>query len=227
MPIEKKINENFFKKWSLEMAYVLGFFAADGCMMKNKRGAHFIEFQITDKDILLKIRKCLGSNHKISIREEKDNCKTRYRLQIGSKIIFSDLSKLGFTPRKSNTIKFPSIPDRYFSHFARGYFDGDGNVYANTYKRAVRGGKLSITLLSGFTCGNREFLGKLHLKLRNTAHISGGTLYKSKSGVFRLYFSVKDSGKMYRFMYNDVGNLCLLRKKVVFENYFTKRRLTI
>ena len=94
------------------MAYVLGFFAADGCMMKNKRGAHFVEFQITDKDILLKIRKCLGSDHKISIREEKDNCKTRYRLQIGSKIIFSDLSNFGFTPRKSNTIKFPSVPDK-------------------------------------------------------------------------------------------------------------------
>jgi intein-encoded DNA endonuclease-like protein len=225
MPIAKKINENFFKKWSPVMAYVLGFFAADGCMMKNRRGAHFIEFQITDKDILLKIRKCIGSNHKISIREEKDNYKTRYRLQIGSKTIFSDLLKLGFTPRKSNTIKFPSVPDEYLSHFVRGYFDGDGNVYANTYKRADRGGRLSVTLLSGFTCGSRSFLKKMHLKLKNLACVSGGTLYRSNSGVYRLYFSVKDSSKMYGFIYNNAGNLFLSRKKKVFEKYFKKRLL--
>ena len=50
------------------MAYVLGFFAADGNMIKNKRGAHFIEFQITDKNLLEKIRELLGSNQKIAIR---------------------------------------------------------------------------------------------------------------------------------------------------------------
>jgi len=223
MPIEKKINENFFKKWTPEMAYVLGFFAADGCMLKNKRGAHFIEFQITDKDLLIKIQKLLGSNHKISTREKKENCKTRYRLQIGSKIIFSDLLGLGLTPRKSNTIKFPNIPNEYFSHFTRGYFDGDGNVYANTYKRADRRGKSSITLLSGFTCGSKSFLEKMHLKLKNMTIVSGGTLYKSKSGVHRLYFSVKDSGKMYEFMYNDADDLFLSRKKKVFEGYFVDK----
>ncbi len=66
------------------MAYVLGFFAADGTMIKNKRGAHFIEFDITDKEILLKIRKTLGSNHKISVRDRRyarnNRLKLGYRL---------------------------------------------------------------------------------------------------------------------------------------------------
>jgi hypothetical protein len=48
MSIYRAKNENFFKKWSPEMAYVLGFFTADGNMLKNKRGAHFIEFNTTD-----------------------------------------------------------------------------------------------------------------------------------------------------------------------------------
>jgi hypothetical protein len=52
MPIFKTKNENFFKNWTPEMAYVLGFFTADGSMIRNKRGAHFIEFQITDKNLL-------------------------------------------------------------------------------------------------------------------------------------------------------------------------------
>ena len=75
MPILKTKNENFFKKWSPEIAYVLGFFAADGNMTKNKRGAHFIEFQITDQDLLIKIKKLLGSNHKIGIRKKLSNGK--------------------------------------------------------------------------------------------------------------------------------------------------------
>jgi len=57
MPIFRTKNEDFFKKWSPEMAYVLGFFAADGNMLKNRRGAHFMEFTSTDKDIIVKIRK--------------------------------------------------------------------------------------------------------------------------------------------------------------------------
>src|SRR3989344_4542443 len=128
MPVNKTLNQDFFKKWSSEMAYVLGFFAADGNMIKNKRGAHFIEFQITDRDILNQIKNLLGSNHKISIRDRNKKWKKSYRLQLGSKEIFNDLIKLGMVPRKSNILKFPKIPDVYLADFVRGYFDGDGHV---------------------------------------------------------------------------------------------------
>lgn len=64
------------------MAYILGFFCADGSMSKNKRGARFIEFQITDKDLLEKTRTVVGSDHKITIRRRNNNKhKTAYRLQ--------------------------------------------------------------------------------------------------------------------------------------------------
>lgn len=64
------------------MAYILGFFCADGSMIRNKRGAHFIDFQITDGDLLFKIRKAFGSNHKIGTRKKKTLMKagfTNYR----------------------------------------------------------------------------------------------------------------------------------------------------
>jgi len=71
------------------MAYVLGFFAADGSMVKNKRGAHFIDFHINDGELLDKIRLTLDSNHKISIQDGRNkNWKSCYRLQIGSKEIY-------------------------------------------------------------------------------------------------------------------------------------------
>lgn len=200
------------------MAYVLGFFTADGCMIKNKRGAHFIEFHIADRNILIKIRKALNSNHKISVRNRNIKWKTIYRLQIGSKEMFEDLILLGMTPNKSNTLKFPEVPKICFHHFVRGYFDGDGNVYAGNYKRKDRNNKISTTLLSGFTSGSREFLEKLHDRLKEVALVKGGTLH-GRSGAYRLYYSVNDSCKLYKLMYNTEGSLFLDRKKKVFEGY--------
>ena len=72
MPVFKDKNEDFFKKWSSEMAYVLGFFCADGSMITNKRGSHYLEYYITDKDLIFKIKKALGSNHKISEKQREN-----------------------------------------------------------------------------------------------------------------------------------------------------------
>lgn len=130
MPIFKTKNENFFKIWSHKMAYVLGFFAADGSMYLTRRGTHFIEFQITDGALLHAIRDAFGSDHKIAIKKRKEGHKTLYRLQIGSKAIFDDLRKLGFTQAKSKVARLPKIPEGYFPDFLRGYFDGDGNVWS-------------------------------------------------------------------------------------------------
>ena len=79
------------------MAYVLGFFAADGYMTVNKRGGQFWCIQITDKKLLESIKKVIGSEHKISIRlPSKAHEKTIYRIQIGSMEMCNDLRMLGF-----------------------------------------------------------------------------------------------------------------------------------
>ena len=201
------------------MAYVLGFFTADGSMTKNKRGAHFIEFQITDQDLLIKIRELFGSNHKISIRKNRSNkWKTVYRLQIGSKEIFNDLLEFGLFPHKAQRIKLPDIPKEYFSHFVRGYFDGDGHVCICQYARKERNNKKTRVIISGFTSSTKEFLRDLHTRLRQYASIFGGSLFYSKG--YRLSFSIKDSLALYKFLYkgND-GKLYLNRKKIIFEKY--------
>ena len=223
MPIFKKKNEDFFKKWSPEMAYILGFFTADGSMIKNKRGAHFIEFQITDRDLLIKIREALGSNHKITARKRNKRWKTSYRLQVGSKEIFRDLIKLGITPNKSKSIGLPQVKPHYFSHFARGYFDGDGNVPISKYVSAETTAKKYTTILSGFVSGSKKFLKKLHIELKKLSNINGGILYFHDKG-YRLSFSVKDSLALYHFLYKDTKNdLFLLRKRKKFEKYFKIR----
>ena len=218
MPIFKTKNENLFKKWTPEMAYVLGFFAADGNLTLGKRGNHYIEFTSCDKDIIEKIRAILGSDHKISERKsKKENHKNSFRIQIGSKIMFCDLSKLGFTPNKSKKLVYPEIPQQCFQHFVRGYFDAHGHVTTGIYKKKDRINKNRL-IFSGFTSGTKKFLEQLKRNLTKYHIVRGGTLYYSRG--YRLNFSISDSLGLYKFLYKSLdNNLYLIRKRKVFEKY--------
>jgi hypothetical protein len=218
MPIYKKVNKDFFKKWTPQMAYVLGFFAADGTMIRNNRGAHFIEFNITDKETLLKIRKTMGSNHKISVRNRRNAINMRlklgYRLQIGSKEIFNNLSYLGFTPNKSKNLKLPKIPEKFIGDFVRGYFDGDGCVYFKKHKFKDRK-KEKWVFATSFTCGSVIFLRSLHKLL--SSYLSGGFITAKKGG-WGLVFSHRDSLALFKLMYNtNYRSLYLTRKYKLFK----------
>lgn len=194
------------------MAYVLGYFAADGSMIKNKRGGYYVEFTTTDRVIFQKICKAVGSNHKISKRPRNDiEWKQQYRLQFGSRSWFSDLGALGFTPNKSKSLTFPEIPGRFIPDFIRGYFDGDGCVYFRKLKYADRVRKRWI-LQTLFTSGSQQFLSSLHACLRNRG-IAKGVVKKKLRG-FELAFSHRDSLALYQLMYNTVSatDLCLPRK---------------
>jgi hypothetical protein len=220
MPIAKTKNENFFKTWTPEMAYVLGFFAADGSMNRNKRGGCYIEFQITDGDLLKKIRALLQSDNVISVRKRAANWQPIHRLQIGSRVIFGDLARLGFVQNKTAVLSLPSIPEDFFSHFVRGYFDGDGNVWSGIIHKLDRPHP-SRALAICFTSGSEGFLQSLKDELRIFANTTGGSLCYSRA--FRLRYASEDSLKLYRFMYYDSGGLYLPRKKEVFDSFVKNR----
>ena len=195
------------------MAYVLGFFAADGTMVANKRGAHFIEFHSTDKQLLFIVKKLFGSNHKISTRDKHNpKWKIGYRLQIGSNEMFGDLVSLGFTPNKSLTIEFPKVPRRLLGDFIRGYFDGDGCVYFKKHRAKDRK-RLRRVFSSRFTSGSKKFLQSLQIQL----NFDGGFISQKKGG-YELVFSHKNSLDLYRLMYhNDCHGLYLNRKYKLFR----------
>ncbi len=220
VPILKKVNKNFFKKWSPDMAYVLGFFAADGYITVNKRGGQFWCIQITDKELLENIRRAIKSEHKISVRlPNKPNNNISYRIQIGSIEMCDDLRKIGFSDKKTKNLAVPNVPLNFFSHFVRGYFDGDGNIWQGEIHkgRKTRHRVLKLALTS---C-SYGFLEELHNKLILFG-IQGGCIYKSKKKQFsRLQYSTINALKLYDFMYNVLGTskLFLTRKKDVFERY--------
>jgi intein-encoded DNA endonuclease-like protein len=226
VPIYKKVNKNFFKKWTSDMAYVLGFFAADGYITVNKRGGQFWCIQITDKELLESIKKVISAEHKISVRlPKKANESIIYRLQIGSIEMCNDLRELGFSERKTKSLAIPNVPEKYFSAFVRGYFDGDGNVWSGTIHKSRKTRTLVIQTV--FTSCSVEFLEKMKERL-HVFNIERGVVRRGKQGkgnYYRLVYSVLNTLKLYYFMYNRLGtsDLFLQRKKDVFEKYIKLR----
>ncbi|OGE64457.1 hypothetical protein A3J13_01985 [Candidatus Daviesbacteria bacterium RIFCSPLOWO2_02_FULL_36_8] len=132
LPFQQKIkkhpvNSDFFKKWSPEMTYILGFIGADGNICHSGR-AHTLHIACDDKDVIEKIKQIMKYEGPIHLKP-RPNGKISYSLRICDPIIFNDLNKLGVTERKSLTFTPPKISLQLTKHFLRGYFDGDGTVY--------------------------------------------------------------------------------------------------
>ena len=217
----KKLNKDFFKIWSLEMAYVLGFFAADGYLTLNKTGGRYFSIQISDKQHLVNIRKLLASGHKIAVRYS--NGKKFYRLQIGSKEFYNDLGRLGFTVKKSHVMNIPNVPQKFFSSFVRGYFDGDGNIWIGLVHKERK--TSHMTLLTAFTSCSKQFLTGLKTSLSTRLGVKGSLVTLAtnrKNPSYRLQYSKKDSLQLFKFMYNN-STIHLERKRRRFE-WFEKMR---
>lgn len=132
------LNEDYFKVWSNNMAYILGFLIADGTVARE---GQFVSIAQKEDYILENIKKEIGSNQPLYQNKQTGV----YILNINSKIVKHDLINIhGVTPNKSNTIKFPHVPDQYLSHFVRGYFDGDGYINYKQYTVTFVGGSKSF-----------------------------------------------------------------------------------
>ncbi len=203
------------------MAYVLGFFSADGNMNKNKRGGQFWSIEVTDGDLLEKIKYVMGSEHKISVRiQKKKTHKPLYRLQIGSFEMCDDLRLLGFTNNKTKSLSIPSVPQKYVSDFVRGYFDGDGNVWCGEVHKERK--TRTYVLSTVFTSGSKKFLLQLQSVLFVNLSCLGSISKRKGKECWCLRYSVRGSLKLCDFMYNShvSSNMLLLtRKKQVFEKY--------
>lgn len=200
------INQDYFKTWSPNMAYMLGFWYADGCIYGGKM--FDITVNIKDKYIIKKFAEEL--NYDGPIQDYVD--RQAARINFSCKVIYDDLINLGGTEQKSLTLTFPTtiIPDEFLSDFIRGYFDGDGCVCL------IKGNRINTS----FCCGSKKFLDELLRLLKEKAGIEGGS-YDASSKTIR--FGKKDSFKLYLFMYKNNPELFLLRKQIKFFNFFVQK----
>jgi len=206
------------------MAYILGFFAADGNLSINKRGGCYMSFHSKDRQIISDIRRALASKNKISKRIDKKSKGVFYRLQIGSKEIVSILCFMGFSASKTKHLPFPNIPRNMSAHFVRGYFDGDGNIWQGEVHKE-RKTKHKVLQLA-FTSGAFDFLEQLKCQLHDLLLTEGSHVVSKRGPYSRLQYSTKDALKIYDFMYNTCTfYIYLKRKKKQFDKNIRSMRL--
>jgi len=199
-----KANLNFFKTWSSQSAYLLGWFFSDGYVTKDARTCGF---HISSKDIeILKIIKdCLNATHPIKIHGNY----AQFRMR--NKVICMDLIKVGCVPNKSLKIKFPCIPDKFLNHFIRGIFDGDGSIFLN-YPNTIK-----VRFL-----GTKSFVNSLQKKLNEVLKLK--IHKKQKFGkVWACNYYGNNARTLCFWMYRGADNLLLKRKKDIFDKHIKKR----
>lgn len=126
-PRKHKVNEDFFKTWSSEMAWVLGLFLTDGCINKEN---HTITLTQKNTTILKLVAKMMDADYVLAPIAKSRRTPT---LMINSKEMKEDLRKLGIHPNKSLSVRFPEVPKEYLPAFIKGVIDGDGWVQKTGY----------------------------------------------------------------------------------------------
>lgn len=133
-PRKNKVNEDFFKVWTHEMAWVLGLFVTDGHVNKS---LHTIYFSQKDERILKLIAKYMEADY---VMAPTGSTRSTPLLIINSKVIKKDLEDLGIIAHKSLTVPFPNVPEDLMASFVRGVIDGDGWVQKTGYVMNVTTG---------------------------------------------------------------------------------------
>lgn len=126
------IDEEYFDNIdNQDKAYYLGLLWADGCNY-TPNNSIIISLQESDKHILDELRNRLNSNKPlqfIPLNKKNPNHKNQYTFRVANKHMSNTLEEYGMCQRKSLVVKFPScLPKELYSHFIRGYFDGDGCI---------------------------------------------------------------------------------------------------
>jgi intein-encoded DNA endonuclease-like protein len=215
----KKVNVEFFDQWSEQMAYVLGFIYADGCLSLNKGKYPMLIFGSTDLEVIETLKHVMESEHKINVRTSAVRS-PYYSLVICNTHMGNRLMELGVTVAKTKTKTFPQIPEPYVTHFIRGYFDGNGHFTSELHKG------VKTRLVSGFTTGSEQFAQGLRDKLfqlglreatvslvqRNrTGLVEGATSY------YQMRYYVHDTKRLYELMYTD-ATIYMKRKKEFYDS---------
>jgi len=222
---KKNIDQNFFKRWSHEMSYVLGYIVADGCISfskDRKKHPYFLNITSADREHLSKIRKVIGSEHKIGIKPSGQLRGYAFQLQIRNPVITQDLINLGIFPRKTYTLRSVKVSKRYFPDFVRGFFDGDGSVYIYNVNNTPQ-------IKASFVNSSLPFISCLNQQLCTALGIPLKTIQKSKGvgknlPLYSICFYIEDCKKLTKFMYRGGPNIYLERKYKVFNQWRSIKR---
>lgn len=196
-PRKHKVNEDFFKVWTHEMAWVLGMFVTDGSVNNQ---THSISFTQKDEQILHLIANYMKADYVLAPSAPTRRTPT---FLIHSKEIKQDLEKFGIHSNKSLTIPFPNVPEEFLPSFVRGVIDGDGWVQKTGYVMNVTTGSLH------FAEGLLTVLQSWNLRSEITSEIS-----QAGNPIYRVWVKGKHTlPKLAKIIYNDATDNYISYKK--------------
>ena len=186
------VNNHFFDVWSADMAYVLGFWWADGCMKDHRRWS--IYQHKNDRYLLHNILNVMESNY--PVQHDKRGC---CFFEISSEMICKKVCELGGTTKKSLTIHMPDVPSQYLRDFVRGVFDGDGCITYDKYNKQY---------MSYISSGSNIFLSQMQKRL------SFNEIFCVKNAQISIKFNATNTRSLGNFMYYNHMNekLRMIRK---------------
>ena len=217
------LNEHIFDNIDTEeKAYWLGFLMADGYNHESK-SCVALRLQVGDREILEKYKKFLETDTPIYTFTRTTLVNKLIRqyceLTICSPYFSEQLARLGCIQGKTYTLEFPNIPESLYSHFIRGYFDGDGclSVRNRLSRRKSHGKSMSYQ----FTIVGREsVLLKIQDILVNNLNIPRISLRERlNSPVKTIHYSGKNVvTKIMNYIYKD-ATIYLERKYNLYLKY--------
>lgn len=205
-------DDNFFKNQNENMAYILGFLAADGNVSK-KENLIAIQLLASDKELLEQFRQITKNTRPLEYYTRKETSHEIVSFRVWSKAWKDDLNHYGITPQKTfNLIPPTFLNSDYYIDYIRGFFDGDGSIYAV---------KNEIIVRVQFMCMCKNFIEWLRSILVNQYHILCNNLTTSYTQNNKIYYKFiigdkKELQKLYHLFY-DNKTLYLPRKKEKFE----------
>ena len=194
-----KINHKFFEEWNPNSAYIIGFFAADGCVEPNLNRIS-CELSIKDYDHLFNIKNIMNSENPICLKKTRNSCS----LYIHNKKMVNDIINKGIIPNKTTRIKLPNVPDQYINDFIRGYIDGDGSIWYN-------GNSIKLQIL-----GNINFIQEICNKISSLYNINGHIYEHNKSTGTKNCYRLIYNGKKANFLLDNIyypNCFALIRKQ--------------
>ena len=207
------VDFDYFKTWSVEMAYLLGFICADG-HIASSRNSLLIQLHKKDKYILENFMKFMKFEGKLYDYSSKTTC----TLHISSKEITKDLMNFGLTRHKSQELKWiEQTPDQYVSHFVRGYFDGDGHVgLAQAHNPNNK--KLIIKLVSTL-----PFIERLKIEFQKNYGSECGSIVDNNTYYELVYTGSNHTKSFLDWIYKDSTEETRLKRKYDIYNEFINK----
>lgn len=209
-------NHNYFHEESANMAWLMGFLAADGSIEKD-RNVIKLGLSSVDRDILEKIRQ------EINLKSEVKNYITAKgfsvsKLQWSSETHKKDLASYGIIPEKTFKLKPPyKLNKKYWIDYIRGYFDGDGSIVLNENNYN--------TLTWEIGSATKDILEFIRDFLTEEYGIPYVNIYETqrKEKFYLLMYSTNSAIQLYNIMYYKEDILYLPRKKEKYTSLIQKK----